>query len=452
MAARAAIILAAGQGTRMKSDLPKVLHQVGGRPMLDWSIDLARRVGCERIVVVCGASGASVQDHVREALGEDAIAIQDPPQGTGHAVQCAQDALMDFSGDVVVLYADTPLIPANAVEALFEQLESGAKVGVLGFEAAIAGAYGRLIENEQDDLDAIVEAKEATAEQLAVSFCNSGVMAARAATMFGLLSKLTNDNAKGEYYLTDIVALARAEDGMCRAVRCAEVDVLGVNSRVELAQAESAFQDRRREELLVEGVTMTAPETVYFSYDTIIERDVLIEPHVVFGQGVYVRSGARIRAFSHLEGAQVSSGCEVGPYARLRPGAVLDEGAKVGNFVEVKKTRIGKGAKANHLAYLGDGEIGEGANIGAGTIFCNYDGFLKYQTRIGKGAFIGSNSSLVAPVSIGDGAMIGSGSVITKDVEANALSVARGRQMQKSGWATAFRDKMAAVKAARKKT
>ncbi|MEL8055759.1 MAG: bifunctional UDP-N-acetylglucosamine diphosphorylase/glucosamine-1-phosphate N-acetyltransferase GlmU [Pseudomonadota bacterium] len=450
MTARAAIILAAGQGTRMKSDLPKVLHAVGGRAMVDWSIDLAKRVGCERIVVVCSPAGEAVQAHIADTLGPDAIAIQDPPQGTGHAVQCAQAALGGFIGDVVVLYGDTPLIPATAVEALFAELESGAKVGVLGFEAEVPGGYGRLITNSDGDLEAIVEAKDANANELAVSFCNSGVMAARADTMFSLLSNVTNENAKGEYYLTDIVGLAKEEGGVCRAVRCSEADVLGVNSRVELAQAEAAFQARRRQELLLDGVTMTAPETVFFSHDTMIERDVVIEPNVVFGSNVQVQSGARIRAFSHLEGARVSSGCDVGPYARLRPGAILEDGAKIGNFVEVKNTRVRKGAKASHLSYLGDGDVGEGANIGAGTIFCNYDGFLKYQTQVGKGAFVGSNSSLVAPVKIGDGAYVGSGSVITKDVETNALSVARGRQIQKSGWATQFRDKMAEIKAAKK--
>ncbi len=451
MTARAAVILAAGQGTRMRSSLPKVLHKVGGRAMVDWSIDLARRVGCETIIVVCSPSGEAVQAHVAEVLGEDAIAIQDPPQGTGHAVLCAKDALAGFSGDMVVLYGDTPLIPALAVEQLFGELSDGAAVGVLGFEADVPGAYGRLITNAAGDLDAIVEAKEATAEQLEVTLCNSGVMAARASTMFRLLDRVTNENAKGEYYLTDVVGLAREDDQVCRAVKCAEADVLGVNSRVELAEAEASFQAKRRAELLVSGVTMTAPETVFVSHDTIIENDVTIEPSVVFGPGVMVHSGATIRAFSHLEGARVHGGAEVGPYARLRPGAVLEAGSKIGNFVEVKKTRVGKGAKANHLSYLGDGDIGEGANIGAGTIFCNYDGFLKYQTNVGKGAFVGSNSSLVAPVTIGENAMVGSGSVITKDVEAGALSVARGKQMQKSGWATQFRDKMAAIKAAKKK-
>ncbi|MCR9270128.1 MAG: bifunctional UDP-N-acetylglucosamine diphosphorylase/glucosamine-1-phosphate N-acetyltransferase GlmU [Hyphomonadaceae bacterium] len=451
MAGRAAVILAAGQGTRMRSALPKVLHQVGGRAMVDWSVALARSIGCEKIVVVCSPSGQAVQNHIQATLGAEAIAIQDPPLGTGHAVLAAKDALAGFEGDMVVLYGDTPLIPAEAVEALFDLLSDGATVGVLGFDAVDPGAYGRLITNGAGALESIVEAKEATPEQLDVTLCNSGVMAADAETMFELLSRVTNDNAKGEYYLTDIVALARGDEKPCGVVVCDEADVLGVNSRVELAQAERAFQVKMRRAVLASGVTMTAPETVFFSHDTEIENDVLIEPSVVFAPGVSIKSGTRIRAFSHLEGASVAENCEIGPYVRLRPGAVLEQGVKIGNFVEVKKTRMGAGAKANHLSYLGDGDVGAGANIGAGTIFCNYDGFLKYQTKVGKGAFVGSNSSLVAPVTIGDGAYVGSGSVVTKDVEDNALAVARGRQMQKSGWATAFRDKMAAIKAARKK-
>lgn len=451
MANRAAVILAAGQGTRMRSSLPKVLHQVGGRAMVDWSIALARSVGCDRIVVVCSPAGQAVQDHVADTLGSSAIAIQDPPQGTGHAVLCAKQALSDFEGELVVLYGDTPLIPAESIEALFGELQSGARVGVLGFHAAEPGAYGRLITDAQGDLDAIVEAKDASPEQLAVSFCNSGVMAAASRDMFDLLANVTNDNAKGEYYLTDIVGLARDSGGTCRAVVCDEADVLGVNSRVELAEAEAAFQGKSRTSFLAAGVTMTAPETVFFSHDTAIENDVTLEPHVVFGPSVSIKSGARVRAFSHLEGAEVGPDCEIGPYVRLRPGAVLERGAKIGNFVEVKNTRLGEGAKANHLAYLGDGDVGAAANIGAGTIFCNYDGFLKHRTEIGERAFIGSNSALVAPVTIGDGAIIGSGSVITKNVDADALAVARGRQMQKAGWATAFRDKMAAIKAAKKK-
>lgn len=451
MARRAAVILAAGQGTRMRSSLPKVLHQVGGRAMIDWSVALARDVGCDRIIVVCSPSGQAVQDHVTRTIGADAIAIQDPPLGTGHAVRAAERALAGFEGELVVLYGDTPLIPASAVDALFQELESGAAVGVLGFEAADPGAYGRLITADNGDLNAIVEAKEATPEQLDVAFCNSGVMAAQASTMFDLLSKVTNDNAKGEFYLTDIVGLAREAGQTCRAVSCDEADVLGVNSRVELAQAEGAFQAKSRRAFLTAGVTMAAPETVFFSYDTEIENDVILEPGVFFAPGVSVKTGVRIRAFSHLEGTTVAENCEIGPYVRLRPGATLEQGVKIGNFVEVKNTRMGEGAKANHLAYLGDGDVGAGANIGAGTIFCNYDGFLKYKTKIGKNAFVGSNSALVAPVTIGDGAYVGSGSVITKDVEANALAVARGKQFAKSGWATSFRDKMAEIKAAKKK-
>jgi bifunctional UDP-N-acetylglucosamine pyrophosphorylase/glucosamine-1-phosphate N-acetyltransferase len=441
MASRAAIILAAGKGTRMKSDLPKVLHAVGGRPMLDWSIDLARQAGCDRIFTVCSPSADAVCSHVRDRLGEEAIILQDPPLGTGHAVSCARAVLEGFEGDCVILYADTPLIQVSAVEALFAELADGATVGVLGFEAAVPGAYGRLVTDGAGQLDAIIEANDATGFELRIRLCNSGVLAASARDLLALLSRVTNDNAKGEYYLTDIVALAREEGGRCQAVTCDEADVLGVNSRVELAQSEAAFQQRRREALLLSGVTMTAPETVFFSHDTQIGPDVVIEPNVVFGLGVQIESGARIRAFSHLEGARVEAGCEVGPFARLRPGTHLEAGAKIGNFVEVKKTRIGKGAKANHLAYLGDGDVGEGANIGAGTIFCNYDGFQKHETNIGRGAFIGSNTALVAPVAIGDGAYVGSGSVITEDVEPNALALARGQQSQKPGWATRFRDK-----------
>ena len=451
MAKRAAVILAAGQGTRMRSAMPKVLHPVGGRAMLDWSIALAKSVGCERIVVVCSPAGAAVQAHVADVLGQEAIAIQDPPQGTGHAVLSAQPTLSDFDGELVILYGDTPFIPADAIEALFAELRADASVGVLGFDAAEPGAYGRLVTASNGDLEAIVEAREASEDELKIGFCNSGVVAASSTDMFNLLGQVTNNNTKGEYYLTDIVGLARQAGKTCRAVVCGEADVLGVNSRMELAQAEAIFQTKRRAELLASGVTMTAPETVFLTFDTEIENDVTIEPHVVFGPNVSVKSGAKVRAFSHLEGATVGTDCEIGPYVRLRPGAVLERGAKIGNFVEVKNTRMGAGAKANHLAYLGDGDVGAGANIGAGTIFCNYDGFLKHQTVVGENAFVGSNSSLVAPVTIGDGAFVGSGSVITKDVDANSLSVARGRQMQKAGWATAFRDKMAAVKAAKKK-
>ena len=448
MSERAAIILAAGQGTRMKSSLPKVLHKVGGRAMLDWSIDLARRVGCSRILVVVSAGSEMLQAHVAEVLGPESFVIQDPPLGTGHAVKVTEEALAGFDGDVVVLYGDTPLIPPAPVEHLFDALQAGAGVGVLGFHAEVPGAYGRLITTHDGELEAIVEAREANPEELEVDLCNSGVMAVSGERLFRLLAQVTNDNAKQEYYLTDLVGLARREGARCKVVTCQEADVLGVNSRAELARAEAAFQNRRRAELMQAGVTLVAPETVFLAHDTEVENDVLIEPNVVFGPGVTVRSGALIRAFSHLEGADVASGAEIGPYARLRPGAVIEEGAKIGNFVEVKKTRVGQGAKANHLAYLGDGDIGPNANIGAGTIFCNYDGFQKYKTVVGANAFIGSNSALVAPVRIGDGAFVGSGSVITRNVPDNALALARGRQADKEGWATTFR----AAKAAEKKT
>ena len=441
---RAAVILAAGHGSRMHSARAKPLHAVGGRSMLDWSLSLARACGVERSVVVWGAHGPAVRDRA-EAAGA-ATALQDPPRGTGDAVRCAHEALSGFEGDVIVLYADTPLIRPETAAAVFDSLAAGAAVSVLGFEAAEPGAYGRLIETADGGLDAIVEARDATPEQRAVRLCNSGVLAADAARLFDLLSEVTNDNAKGEYYLTDIVALARGRGLPAKAVRAEEAEVLGVNARADLAAAEAAFQARARAEAMAAGVTLTAPETVFFSHDTQLEADVTVEPHVIFGPGVTVRSGALIRAFSHLEGCEVAAGCEVGPYARLRPGAVLETGAKVGNFVEVKTARLGEGAKANHLSYIGDGVVGAKANIGAGTIFCNYDGYFKNQTVVGEGAFIGSNTALVAPVTVGAGAMTGSGSVITRDVPDDALAVARGEMAVKDGWAARFRKTMQAKK------
>ena len=451
MAARAAIILAAGQGTRMRSSLPKVLHKVGGRPMVDWSIELAKRVGCERIIVVARPDGAEVQQHVTAALGENTIAIQDPPLGTGHAVLSAKESLSEFEGDVVVLYGDTPLIPATAVERLFEELEGGARVGVLGFDAAIPGAYGRLVTGDKGDLEAIVEAKDATPEQLGITLCNSGVMAARSTTLFGLLELVTNDNAKGEYYLTDIVGLARSDGGLCRAVKCSEDDVLGVNSRVELSEAEISFQTRRRAELLVGGVTMTAPETVFLSYDTIIENDVTIEPNVVFGPGVTIESDARIRAHSHLEGCHISRGATIGPFARLRPGAEIAEDVHIGNFVEIKAAQIDEGAKINHLSYVGDARVGSNSNIGAGTITCNYDGVSKNQTDIGQNVFIGSNTMLVAPVTVGDNAVTASGTVLTQDVPADALAISRVGQVNKTGIGRKLMDSLRLRKSRREK-
>ena len=443
--ARAAIILAAGQGTRMKSPLPKVLHPVGGRAMLDHAIDAAEALGCERVVVVVGAHSPEVRAHVAKRLGEDCIAVQDPPLGTGHAVRAAETALCDFIGQVVVTYGDVPLLTAADIEPVFGSPDG---VTVIGFEARDPGAYGRLV-MDGEDLLAITEAKEASPEVLALTACNSGVMAAPAGLLFELLAEVRNDNAKGEYYLTDVVELARRRGAPTRAVFAAEDAVMGVNSQAELAQAEALFQQRRRAAFLAAGVTMPAPDTVHFAFDTEVGGGTVIEPYVVFGPGAKIASGARIRAFSHVEGATVAAGAEVGPYARLRPGADLGEKVKVGNFVEVKNVRMAAGAKANHLAYLGDGEVGAKANIGAGTIFCNYDGFFKHRTTVGEGAFVGSNSSLVAPVSIGAGAMVGSGSVIVKDVAPGDLALARGQQTAKAGWAARFMETMRAKKAAR---
>lgn len=442
---RAAIILAAGQGTRMKSPLPKVLHPVAHRAMLDHAIDAAEGLGCARIIVVVGTHSPEVRAHVVKRLGKAAIAVQDPPLGTGHAVRAAEQALAGFDGDVVVTYGDVPLLKAADIEPVF----NAGGVTVIGFEARDPGAYGRLI-LDGDALTAITEAKEASPEVLAVTACNSGVMAAPADLLFALLADVRNDNAKGEYYLTDVVELTRKAGHPTRAVFAAEDAVMGVNSQAELAQAEALFQTVQRETFLAAGVTMSAPDTVHFAWDTQVGGGTVIEPYVVFGPGAVIEGGARIRSFSHVEGARVASGAEVGPYARLRPGADLAENVRIGNFVEIKNVKMAAGAKANHLAYLGDGSVGARANIGAGTIFCNYDGFNKAQTQVGAGAFVGSNSSLVAPVVIGDGAIVASGSVITEDVPADALAFGRARQTLKPDAGAAFREKARARKDAAK--
>jgi bifunctional UDP-N-acetylglucosamine pyrophosphorylase/glucosamine-1-phosphate N-acetyltransferase len=439
MTRRAAVILAAGQGTRMKSPLPKVLHPVGGRAMLDHGLDVAERLGCERTVVVVGAHSPAVGEHVRRRLGEGATALQDPPLGTGHAVRAAEGVLAGFDGDVLISYADTPLLTAEALEPLFALRGAGADVAVLGFKAADPGAYGRLVLGSGDALERIVEAKDATAEELAITLCNSGVMVVSAGLLFELLAAVRNDNAKGEYYLTDVVGLARTRGLSARVAVAPEAVVMGVNSQAELAGAERVFQHARRSRAMEAGVRMQAPETVFLAWDTELAGGVSLEPNVVFGPGVRVEAGAVIRAFSHLEGATVRAGAVVGPYARLRPGADIGPDAHVGNFVEVKNATLGRGAKANHLAYLGDGEVGAKANIGAGVIFCNYDGFAKHRTVVGEGAFVGSDTALVAPVTVGAGAYIGSGSVITRDVAPDALALERSPQIEKPGWAARFR-------------
>jgi bifunctional UDP-N-acetylglucosamine pyrophosphorylase/glucosamine-1-phosphate N-acetyltransferase len=437
--ARAAVILAAGKGERMRSPVPKVLHPIGGRAMLDLAIDAVLALGCERVIVVVGDHAPGVRAHVVERLGEGAIAVQDPPLGTAHAVLAARGAMEDFTGDVLITYADTPLLTVDAVAPLFDLRTAGADLAVLGFEAANPGAYGRLLLEGEDGLAGIVEAKDASPGELAIRACNSGVLVAGAARLFALLGRVGNANAKGEYYLTDAVGLAVRDGLSARVAFAAEADVAGVNSQAELAVAEEAFQVRRRAALMTAGVTLVAPATVHLAWDTEVAGGAMIEPYVVFGPRVRVEAGATIRAFSHLEGAIVRPGAVIGPFARLRPGADIGEGAHIGNFVEVKKVTVGAGAKANHLSYLGDGSVGAGANIGAGTIFCNYDGFDKNETHIGENAFIGSNTSLVAPVSVGAGAYTGSGSVITRPVPADALAFERSPQVEKPGWAAAFR-------------
>jgi bifunctional UDP-N-acetylglucosamine pyrophosphorylase/glucosamine-1-phosphate N-acetyltransferase len=443
---RAAIILAAGQGTRMKSPLPKVLHKVGGRTMLDRAIDAAQGVGCERIVVVAGPGRSPVAEHAAKRLGAEAVAIQDPPLGTGHAVLAARDALKEFSGDVVVTNADCPLLTAADLEPLFALRASGIDLALLGFRPADPALYGRVIISESGEVERIVEARDASPEERAVEECYAGMLAAPAEALFGWLDRVGNDNAKGEYYLTGVVGVARAAGARIGVTFAVEEAVMGADSQAGLALAEAAFQRRARAALMDEGVNLVAPETVHLAFDTQIAGGAVVEPFVVFAPGVTVEAGAVIRAFSHLEGCVVRAGALVGPYARLRPGAEIGEDAHIGNFVEVKKVKVGKGAKANHLAYLGDGSVGAGANIGAGTIFCNYDGFDKYDTHVGEGAFVGSNSSLVAPVTIGPGAYTGSGSVITADVAPDALALGRGRQTEKPGWAKDFRARKLAAR------
>lgn len=451
MTARAAVILAAGQGTRMKSPIPKVLHTVGGRALLDRMIDAVEATGCDRIVVVVGTHSPEVRARVVERLGEAAIAVQETPLGTAHAVLAAQAALADFRGDVLITYADAPLLASEDLEPLFVLRAQGADIALMAFEPADPLLYGRVIKGADGHVIRIVEARDATPEERAVRSCNAGMMVADRGKLFGWLDRVGNDNVKREYYLTDVVGLAVSDGCLVRAHTASEASVMGCDTPMQLAQAEAVFQQRRRAHFLSEGVALVAPDTVHFSFDTEIAPGATVEPFVVFAPGVSVEAGAVIRAFSHLEGARVRSGALVGPYARLRPGADIGEEAHIGNFVEVKKVAVGRGAKANHLAYLGDGSVGAGANIGAGTIFCNYDGFDKWETHVGENAFVGSNTALVAPVKVGAGAYTGSGSVITRDVAPDALALERGEQAERPGWAARFRERKLAERAAKAK-
>lgn len=442
----AAIVLAAGKGTRMKSDLHKVLHPIAGRPMLLHLVDNIAQLDPAITVVVTGAGREQVEAAVAP-LGI-ATALQAEQLGTGHAVAQAEAALAGFDGDVLILYGDVPLVTTATMRAMLDRLNADdvPATVVLGFRPADAGAYGRIIAHD-GVIEKMVEYKDATDAERAVDLCNSGLMAVRSADLFALLARVGNDNAAGEYYLPDIVMLAAADGRASAVIETSATEVAGVNSRAELAAVEADWQTQRRTRAMADGATLIAPETVWFAHDTQIGRDVVIEPNVVFGPGVSVADGVVIHAFSHIEGAKIGAKAEVGPFARLRPGAVMGEKSKVGNFVEMKKATLGVGAKASHLTYLGDAEVGDGANIGAGTITCNYDGFFKYRTVIGAGAFIGSNSALVAPVTIGAGATVGAGSVITADVDADALALARARQEARPGWGKRFRAAMAARKA-----
>lgn len=445
----ALIILAAGKGTRMRSDLPKVLHPIAGAPLVVHAMEAGKPLSPDRCVVVAGHGAELVRKRVLDHDPKAEIVLQTEQLGTAHAVDQARAALDGFDGDAIVLYGDTPFVSAETLTDIQAARAGGADVVVLGFEAADPGKYGRLVV-EGDRLACIVEAKDATPEELAITLCNSGVVCADRAVLFDLISKVGNDNASGEYYLTDIVDIANADGKRCVAVTCDEAETLGVNSRVDLAAAEAVFQAARRRKAMEEGATLVAPETVHFAYDTQLGRDVLVEPNVVFGPGVVVENGVKLRAFSQLEGCRVGQGSIVGPYARLRLGSDLAEGVKIGNFVETKNATLAKGAKVNHLSYIGDASVGSEANIGAGTITCNYDGVLKHHTEIGENAFIGSNSALVAPVKIGAKALVGAGSVISRDVPDEALAMTRAKQEVKPGLATKLRTRLLELKVSRK--
>ena len=440
----AVVVLAAGQGTRMRSDTHKVLHPIARRPMLLHLLDRVQSLGAEKIVVVVGKG----RDQVEVALAGTPFqtAHQAEQKGTAHAVQQAAAALDGFDGPVLILYGDTPFVESATLQRMLDRLAAADAPGVvvLGSCPSDPAAYGRIILGQGDHIAKMVEYRDASDEERAVRLCNSGMMAVRSGDLFRWLGQVGNANAAGEYYLPDIVNIAAAEGAAAVLVEGDPYETAGVNSRAELAHLELEWQRRRREQALHEGATLIDPESVWFAFDTRLGRDVTVEPHVVFGDGVSVADGATIHAFCHIDGATIGSGAHIGPFARIRPGTVLGEKTKVGNFVEIKKATVGKGAKVNHLSYVGDSEVGAGANIGAGTITCNYDGFGKYSTVIGEGAFIGSNSALVAPVSIGAGAIVAAGSVITKDVEADSLAVARGEQRGLAGWARKFRERMTA--------
>ena len=431
-----AIILAAGKGTRMKSDRPKVLHGLAGATLLAHVVNATRAAGLDRLAVVVGPGMEEVNTAATTLNPKASVFVQPAQLGTADAVKAAREALENFDGEVLVLYGDTPLLRPETIDRVRGEFQSGADIVVIGFETAEPGGYGRLLLDDRGRLVGIREEKDASAEERAITLCNSGLMGFRSGkTLLDLLGRIGNDNAKGEYYLTDTVTLARGDRLETRMVSSDAEEVLGVNSRAELAEAEALMQKRLRARAMANGATLRAPETVFLSYDTAIGKDVVIEPYVVIGPKVSIEDGVTIKSFCHIEAARIGSSATVGPFARLRPGANLARDAHVGNFVEIKQAEIGEGAKVNHLTYIGDANVGARANVGAGTITCNYDGFDKHRTEIGAGAFIGSNSSLVAPVKIGEGAYVGSGSVISKDVAPDALALSRAPQEERPGWA-----------------
>ena len=439
------IVLAAGEGTRMRSSLPKALHQVGGRSLIAHVLDAARSSKTDAIAVVVGPDHQAVADEATRAEPRARIFEQRERRGTAHAVLAAREAVAAGYDDVLVMFADTPLIRPQTLAKLREAIAGGAAVALLGFRPADASGYGRLI-MDGNKLAAVREEKDASEAERAIGFCNGGLMALSGREALSILDAIGDANSKKEFYLTDAVAIARKRGHDAVAIEVEEAEVSGINTKAGLAAVEATMQQQLRQAALEAGVTMIAPETVFLQADTKFGCDVVIEPYVVFGAGVTVDDGAVIHAFSHLAGAHVGAGASIGPYARLRPGTRIGKGARVGNFVELKEAVMEDGAKANHLSYIGDGRVGEGANLGAGTIFCNYDGAQKHRTEIGKGAFIGSNSALVAPVTIGEGAYVGSGSVITENVPDNALALGRVRQTIKQGWAQRLRDLKAAGK------
>jgi bifunctional UDP-N-acetylglucosamine pyrophosphorylase/glucosamine-1-phosphate N-acetyltransferase len=429
----ALVILAAGKGTRMKSDLPKVLHEVGNAPLLGHAILSGQTLSPEQIVIVTGHGADAVVPAAHQFAPTAQVVTQTEQLGTAHAVRCAEAVLENFTGNVFVLYGDTPFISADTLSAMAQMRAAGTDVVVLGFEAAEPGRYGRLIRDDRGGLDRIVEYKDTTPEEAAVTLCNSGVMCAERSVLFSLLAEVGNDNAKGEFYLTDVVGLGRAKGLTAGVVTCPETETMGCDSRADLAAAEAIFQASKRGEALDNGVTLRDPASVYFSYDTVLGRDVIVEPHVVLNAGVTVENGATLKAFSHLEDTHIGADASVGPHVRMRGGTEIGPKAKIGNFVETKNAHLALGVKAGHLTYLGDTAIGEGTNIGAGTITCNYDGKGKHRTEIGERVFVGSNSALVAPVAIGDDAIIAAGSTVTDDVGPDQMAIARGKQVNKPG-------------------